>query len=305
MTSVRSSVRHEGGSALPPLVRNGQPLLSFILPTYQRCEYLNRSLRALVNEVEHNYPNAEIIVADGGSTDGTVDLLKSLDSKLTYWVSERDSGVNEAANKALARAKGEFIYGIGDDDELVPGGASAMAKYLIEHPEVDVVSGQQLFFRQHADGRIEEMESATLPLGRWPAERFFAPDKWGWMVPEQQLVRRRVFEKFGTWDDRYRNFAYVATACRRAKGGAIFDQVPEVVVKRYMTPKGTTTNLRKVDVHLEMFRLLLKNAGPYWACRWLVMPCARRIKPAAIKYWYQTLRVTRPLRHPVKALRGQ
>src|SRR5437016_1946889 len=97
------------------------PLLSIIIPTLNRAKYIERCLLSVFNEIETDYPNTEVIVIDGGSKDGTVDILKKHSHKITYWISEPDSGVSEAINKGITKAQGEVIRLLGDDDELLSG----------------------------------------------------------------------------------------------------------------------------------------------------------------------------------------
>ena len=85
----------ENNPSLP--MRRSQPLVSVILVTRNRAEYLERALLAILAAVKQ-YPNTEVIVIDGGSTDGTVDLLHQYSPHLSYWHSEPDSSVGEAVN---------------------------------------------------------------------------------------------------------------------------------------------------------------------------------------------------------------
>src|SRR5579862_3666470 len=113
------------------LARHSHPLISVILVTHNRAEYLERALLAIFAAVKE-YPNTEVIVIDGGSTDGTVDLLDQYTPRIAYWRSEPDSSVGEAVNKGLARAHGEFIHLAADDDEIYPSALRMMAAFLVD-----------------------------------------------------------------------------------------------------------------------------------------------------------------------------
>lgn len=101
-------------------------LISIILVTYNAEGFLQRCLDSIYGQ---RYPHIEIIVMDGGSTDGTAAILEGNTEKLAFWKSEKDSGIYEAMNKALDHARGQWIYFIGADDILTPA-FSQMAEAL-------------------------------------------------------------------------------------------------------------------------------------------------------------------------------
>lgn len=96
---------------------NSTPLISVILVTYNAQKFLQRCLDSIYDQ---HYPHIEVIVMDGGSTDGTPAVLQRNDDKLAFWKSEKDGGIYEAMNKALDHANGQWIYFIGADDILTP-----------------------------------------------------------------------------------------------------------------------------------------------------------------------------------------
>lgn len=91
------------------------PLISIIVAVYNRSESLQRCINSVASQA---YSNKELIIIDGGSTDGTVDILKSNHEQITYWESKQDRGIYHAFNKALAHSQGEWIYFLGSDDYL-------------------------------------------------------------------------------------------------------------------------------------------------------------------------------------------
>ena len=119
------------------------PKISVILATHNRVQYLDKALTALF---ENDYPNMEVVVVDGASTDGTVELLESHKGKITRWVSEPDSGEYDAYNKALSMTTGEIIKPMSDDDILLPGIFEYAASYFLQHPDVAVLFGHTLVF---------------------------------------------------------------------------------------------------------------------------------------------------------------
>lgn len=95
-----------------------QPLISIIIPTFNAAGVLRECLLSIIKQPEKNI---ELIVMDGGSTDGTLSLIKEFESDITYWVSEPDRGIYDAMNKGIAKATGKWFYFLGADDRLLPG----------------------------------------------------------------------------------------------------------------------------------------------------------------------------------------
>ena len=84
-----------------------QPTFSIITITYNAVRLVEQTL---LNVLSQSYPNIEYIVIDGGSTDGTVDIIKRYESGLAYWVSEPDKGIYDAMNKGLQKATGDYVW---------------------------------------------------------------------------------------------------------------------------------------------------------------------------------------------------
>lgn len=97
-----------------------KPKISIITVVYNGEKYLEETLQSVINQ---SYHNVEYIIIDGGSTDGTVDIIKKYEDEITYWVSEPDKGISDAFNKAVKVAKGEYINFQGDGDGFVSSDA--------------------------------------------------------------------------------------------------------------------------------------------------------------------------------------
>jgi len=106
----------EGGRRLlgrERTARPGKPLVSVVTVTFQRAWSLERAIQSVVNQT---YENVEHIIVDGGSTDETLALLQNYDQSIDYWVSEPDTGISQAENKALRVASGEWLFFLNSDD---------------------------------------------------------------------------------------------------------------------------------------------------------------------------------------------
>ena len=130
----------EENPRLPDVRPDGSPWpkLSIIMATFNAAEFFEESLRSALLQ---GYPNLEIVVIDGASTDGTVDLIHKYEPWIAYWVSEPDRGQSHATNKGFAAATGVWLGWLNADDTYVPGILTRLGSYLA-HPEaVDLVYG--------------------------------------------------------------------------------------------------------------------------------------------------------------------
>jgi glycosyltransferase involved in cell wall biosynthesis len=129
-----------------------EPLVSILTPSFNQARWLVDNVQSVARQT---YPRIEHIVMDGGSTDGTVDLLAQAGERIT-WQSEPDRGQSHALNKALAASTGEIIGWINSDDAYYDVDAvAAVAQCFARHPDVDVVYGHAALV--NADGRILQM----------------------------------------------------------------------------------------------------------------------------------------------------
>jgi glycosyltransferase involved in cell wall biosynthesis len=111
-------------------------LISIITPSYNQAPFIEKTIQSVLSQ---DMPQIEYLIVDGGSTDGTVDILKKYESKLAWWISEKDGGQTDAINKGFAHAKGDVLAWINSDDTYEPGAVAAAASYLQDHPEVGMV----------------------------------------------------------------------------------------------------------------------------------------------------------------------
>ena len=130
----------EGCPCLPEVMPDGcpWPLVSIVTPSFNQAEFLEETIRSVLLQ---GYPNLEYLVIDGGSTDGSVDIIRRYEPWLSYWISERDRGQADAINKGWRRSHGEIITWINSDDTYCPGAIRTVVEYLTGHPHVDLIYG--------------------------------------------------------------------------------------------------------------------------------------------------------------------
>lgn len=126
-----------------------RPLASIVTPSFNQAAYLETAIDSVLKQ---DYPNTEYIVIDGGSTDGSVDLIKRHAKNFSSWVSEPDRGQTDALNKGFARSKGKYLAWLNADDRLKSNAVTEAVDFLESHPEIGLVYGDADFI--DARGRV-------------------------------------------------------------------------------------------------------------------------------------------------------
>lgn len=114
------------------------PVLSIVTVVYNGAASLRRTMDSVLSQ---GYANIEYIIVDGGSTDGTVDLLREYDERLAYWMSARDKGIYDAMNKGVGLCTGDWVAMINADDWYEPGTVQRVVEAILEHSAANVIHG--------------------------------------------------------------------------------------------------------------------------------------------------------------------
>src|SRR3989337_3125219 len=115
-----------------------KPLVSIVTPSYNQGSFLEETIRSVLGQ---DYPHLEYIIVDGGSSDGSGEIIQRYSDRLAWWISEPDQGQTDAINKGFSRAKGEIFAWLNSDDTYLPGAVSEAVSFLSSHPEVGMVYG--------------------------------------------------------------------------------------------------------------------------------------------------------------------
>jgi len=167
-------------------------LVSIVTPSYNQARYLEETMRSVL---EQDYPHIEYIVVDGGSTDGSREIIEKYADRLAWWVSEKDRGQTDAINKGFARARGEVLAWLNSDDTYQPGAIREAVEFLRQNPQVGLVYGDANYIDEH--GRV---------IGRFPAAQTdYRRLRQGYVhIPQQSaFFRADLWRKVGPLDDSF------------------------------------------------------------------------------------------------------
>lgn len=221
--------------------------ISIVTPSYNQGRFIQRTLDSVASqagvELDH-------YVADGGSTDGTVEILSGRGRRLK-WVSERDGGQAHAVNKGIAATDGEIIGWLNSDDVYYPGALARVVEFFQRNPDVDVVYGDA----DHID--TEDLPFEAYPTEPWSLqglkERCF-------ICQPAAFIRRRALERYGVLDETLHYCMDYELWLRFGMAGAVFAHLPEKLAgsRLYLETK---TMGSSIAVHREINGMLRATIG--------------------------------------------
>ncbi|MBJ6801183.1 glycosyltransferase family 2 protein [Geomonas propionica] len=171
---------------------SGAPRISVVVPSYNYARYLEVCLESILSQ---RYPNLELIVLDGGSTDGTVELLQRYDRHIAYWRSHKDAGQYAAIEEGLNRTSGEIMTWLNADDMFHPGAFDAVGRIFAQCAEVEWLMGRPNSFDEQ--GRQKHVLT-YLPLNS--RAKYLADEEF--IQQEGVFWRRALWERSGGYIDK-------------------------------------------------------------------------------------------------------
>lgn len=186
--------------------------ISVITITYNSEKTLEETIKSVINQ---NYDNLEYLIIDGGSKDGTLDIVEKYKDNISYVVSEKDSGISNAFNKGIAAATGEIVGIINSDDILLPNTLSSLASNY--DPRVDVYGFNVLPWNSETGDIYREKVSPSTDF-----HSIYLPHN---VAHPGRFIRKDAYKKYGVYDERLRYLMDHDLLVRFYRGGAIFKNI--------------------------------------------------------------------------------
>jgi glycosyltransferase involved in cell wall biosynthesis len=231
------------------------PLVSIVTPSYNQGRFLEGCILSIL---EQDYPNVEYIIMDGGSTDGSMDIIRKYADRLAYWVSGPDGGQSAALNEGLRHATGEIWAWMNSDDAYVPGAIRKAVEWLETHPDHDIVFGDCLVVDENQlNERYYHAINVDLPT--------MVTGQIG--IPSgSTFIRKAVRERIGDFDESL-NYFMDNNYWLRAMQVCSFGHIPEVLSVYRVYPSAKTwdigqSNKRALEMILMYERFWLQSGIP-------------------------------------------
>ena len=162
------------------------PRISIVTPSFNQAHFLEHTLHSIIGQ---NYDNLEYVVIDGGSDDGSAEIIRQHSSQLAFWVSEPDNGHGNAINKGFARTSGEIMAWLNSDDMYLPWTLHTVAEIFTSHPEVNWITGINVHW--DAKGRIINA------FHNLKNKYDFLLNRYAWIQQESTFWRRSLWDAAG------------------------------------------------------------------------------------------------------------
>ncbi|HMS65153.1 MAG TPA: glycosyltransferase family 2 protein [Ignavibacteria bacterium] len=175
---------------IPPATVSGKPWpkISIVTVSYNMVDYIEDTILSVISQ---QYPNLEYIIIDGGSKDGTVDIIKKYENWITYWISEPDNGMYDAIQKGFKKATGDIMAYLNSDDKYHYNAFYSVGTIFTSHEDVQWILGRASFYND--EGTIVDVKD----LKRWSKFNYYTGD-YKWIQQESVFWKRELWIKAGS-----------------------------------------------------------------------------------------------------------
>lgn len=246
---------------------NTEPAITIVTVCFNSAATIEKTIKSVLSQ---DYPRLDYVIIDGGSTDGTVEIVKKYESRLGYFVSEKDKGISDAFNKGVAAAKGDVICMINSDDSLVPGALRHIAAAY--DGQTDVYRGNVIVVNPATGFRGREIPSMRFPLAPLTIR----------CAHQGTFVTPAAYRRFGGYDLRFRYMMDYDLLTRYYRRGARFRYVDADIAEFSL---GGVSKAGPVAKRYDITHVVLNNGGGRlraW-CYWLYMFLFNLAKGIVIK----------------------
>jgi len=176
-------------------MKNQLPKISIVTPSYNQVHFIEQTIQSVLSQ---KYPNLEFLVIDGGSKDGTVDILRKYETFLT-WVSEPDSGQSNAINKGFKQVTGEIVAFLNSDDMYEPGALSLVGNYFATHPKAMWLTGKCVYIDETGE-EIRDIIRMYKNFWLWRGN-YYVLQVLNYISQPATFWRREALQQIGDFDE--------------------------------------------------------------------------------------------------------
>lgn len=223
------------------------PKISVITISYNSVGTIEETIKSVVNQ---GYENLEYIIVDGGSTDGTIEIIKKYEPFIHRWVSEKDQGISDAFNKGIRLSTGDIIGIVNSDDQYLPGALWKIAESYSQ--EIDVYRGSILIVDSKAS------ESYTYE----PSMKFGMLPIYINVCHLPTFIAKRAYEIYGDYDRDFKLAMDLDLLRRFYRKGAKFKRINAVLGQ--FNVGGLSTKAGIENAYKEREKVILKNGGNHF-----------------------------------------
>ena len=218
--------------------------ISIITVVYNNKSYLEDAILSVKNQT---YKNIEHIIVDGGSTDGTVEIIKKHSKLISNWISEPDSGIYDAMNKGINLSTGELIGILNSDDIYFHENVIKNVVSLFKQQKMDGCYGDLIYVSENLKNTIRHWKSSEYKKGLF---------KSGWMPPHPTFfVRKKIYERFGDFNCSFKISADYELMLRFIEKNHIcIYYVPEILIKMRVGGKSNRGIMNLIRKSLEDYK---------------------------------------------------
>lgn len=237
---------------------SNRPKFSIVVPSYQQAEFLSLTIASLLAQ---SYPNFEIIVVDGGSTDGSVGILEQFGDQIV-WVSEKDDGQSDAIAKGFSIASGEWLSWLNSDDVLLEGALESISGVISQNQDAEVIVGRANYIDENGN-YLRDYPTIDLGEGKDTLDQLFNK---GYMAQPSTYFSRDAYLSIGGIDKTFSFAMDYDLWVRFAKAGKEFIGIDkELSSNRWHDSAKTSSNL--LFLLAEVVKIQIREFGvvsPYF-----------------------------------------
>jgi glycosyltransferase involved in cell wall biosynthesis len=237
------------GNAVAQACRNCMRI-SIITVVFNNAPHISDAIKSVLTQ---DYPFIEYVIIDGGSTDGTLDVIEKYREQISIFLSEKDQGIYDAFNKGIRLASGEVVGFLHSDDLFAHRGVITSIAQRLNSKNADVVYGDLDYIHAYEVNRVvRHWRAGPFTLGRL---------RFGWMPPHPTVyARREIYECLGDFDLSYRIAADYDYMLRMFSNEDLrIDYLPEILVKMRLGGASNRNLSNIVRKSIEDYRALKNN----------------------------------------------